>query len=80
MYTIQSIILNLYGTNQSLLLLIGYVRIFIGVQLSSRAKPAARLLAAESQLEFYKHQISQKKEPRPAFYPDVISKHYGESF
>jgi len=69
MKAIQSIFINLYGAFRFIQALIGYTRIFISAQLSSKARLAARLLAAESQLAIYKHRISQKKEPRPSFNP-----------
>jgi len=37
--------------------------------LSTKARLAARLLAAESQLAVLKHRIDQKKETRPRFSP-----------
>ena len=46
---------------------ISYIRTFLWAFLSTRAKVAARLLAAESQLAIHKHRIQQRKEPKPRF-------------
>ena len=46
---------------------ISYIRTFLWAFLSTRAKVAARLLAAESQLSMHKHRIQQRKEPKPKF-------------
>ena len=44
-----------------------YARTFLWALLSPRARVAARLLAAESQLAVHKHRIQQRKEPKPRF-------------
>ena len=44
-----------------------YALTFIRAPLSPKARLAARLLAAESQLAVLKHRIEQKKESRPWF-------------
>ena len=46
---------------------LGYARIFIWAMICSRAKLAARLLAAESQLAECKRRIIQKQAPKPRF-------------
>jgi hypothetical protein len=69
MKKIQDIIWHLYGAFLFIRQVIGYSLFFIVALLSPRAKLAARLLAAESQLAIYNHRISQKKEPRPSFSP-----------
>jgi len=69
MNTIKDIIWNLYGAFEFNRQLFGYIRFFIIALLSPRAKLAARLLAAESQMAIHKHRISQKKEPKPIFNP-----------
>jgi hypothetical protein len=69
MSTMQDIILHLYGAFVFVRQVLGYIRFFISALLSPKAKLAARLLAAESQLTIYNHRISQKKEPKPSFNP-----------
>ena len=46
-----------------------HISTFIRALLTPKARLAARLLAAESQLAVYKFRIQQKKEPKPRFTP-----------
>jgi transposase InsO family protein len=48
---------------------LGYMGTFLWALVVPRARLAARLIAAESQLAIHTHRIQQKKEPRPRFTP-----------
>jgi len=67
MRTIQDAFSGILGALLLLRQVTSYVRTFLWAFFSPKAKVAARLLAAESQLAVHKHRIRQKKESRPRF-------------
>lgn len=69
MSTIHRLALNLRRIGSFLCGIVSYLTAFARALVLPRAKLAARLLAAESQLALCKNRIERKKDPQPRFHP-----------